>query len=720
MPPRSRKRVVTPVVLQSEHAECGAAALAIVLAHYGRWISVESLRVECGVSRDGSNAASIVQVARRHGLEANGYRTEPPDFTEFGFPCIVHWNFNHFVVLEGQRGKKYFINDPASGRRTVDRTEVEKAFTGVVLAFEKSTDFEPLGKRPNWWRSLKGYLAEVDHQVLLVFLLGLATIVPGMLTPIITRVFIDDVLIDQYTDWLRPLLIGLLVNGLLLGVLAIVQGQMMLILQTRFSVALNSRFMQQALSLPLRFFAQRSAGDLASRPQLITRLGALVSGPLGRACTGWITTFCYLAVMFYYDSALSLGVLVIFLFNVYFLLWQARQLETINQVLVRERTRYSGAAMQSLQMLPEIKAMGGETGLYTKLLGHKARLANQLNKLTASQSLLAGLSTFTKTISTALLLLIGGYRVMGGEMTLGVFVAFQGLMLQFMQPLQQMLTLFGELQETQGTVDKIEDITRYRDRDNIDWDYTKPAEGKLRPSLALDKVTFGYQPLAPPLLEDFDLRVEPGQWVALVGASGSGKSTVARLVARLVDPWSGTVRFGGKDIDTLSSTELRSSLAIVDQKIVLFSGTIAENLSVWDQGLDDDRMVRAAKAAEIHDWITRRPNGFDNRLTENGANLSGGEKARLEIARALATEPTFMVLDEATAALDPITERKVIDNIRASCAGGILITHRIASAAFCDEIIVFDGGKPVQRGTYAELIAEAHGPFADLLAEEAA
>ncbi len=715
-----RKKIVTPVVLQSEHAECGAAALAIVLAHYGRWISVEALRVECGVSRDGSNAASIVQVARRHGLEAKGYRSESPDFTEFGFPCIVHWNFNHFVVIEGQLGNKYFINDPASGRRTVDHTEVEKAFTGVVLAFEKSTDFEPLGKRPNWWRSLRGYLAEVDHQVLLIFLLGLATIIPGMLTPIITRVFIDDVLIDQYTDWLRPLLIGLLVNGVLLGVLTLVQGQMMLILQTRFSVALNSRFMQQAMSLPLRFFAQRSAGDMASRPQLITRLGTLVSGPLGRACTGWITTFCYLAVMFYYDTALSLGVLVIFLFNVCFLLWQARQLETINQMLVRERTRYSGAVMQSLQILPEIKAMGGETGLYTKLLGHKARLTNQLNKLTVSQSLLAGLSTFTRTISTALLLLIGGYRVMDGDMTLGVFVAFQGLMLQFMQPLQQMLTLFGELQETQGNVDKIEDITRYRDRDKVDWDYTKPAAGKLRPSLSLDKVTFGYQPLAPPLLEDFDLSVEPGQWVALVGASGSGKSTVARLVARLVDPWAGTVRFGGRDIDTLSSTELRSSLAIVDQKIVLFTGTIAENLSVWDQGLDDGQMVEAAKAAEIHDWITRRPNGYDNRISENGANLSGGEKARLEIARALATEPTFMVLDEATSALDPITERKVIDNIRARCAGGILITHRIMTAAFCDKIIVFDGGKPVQHGTYAELMAEAHGPFSDLLMEETA
>lgn len=713
----SKKCARTPVVLQSENAECGVIALSIIFSYYGRWVSIESLRIDCGVSRDGNNAASLVKVAQNHGLDAEGISIEDFADVDIDFPCIIHWKFNHFVVLEGIIGDTYYINDPASGRRQITKREFDKAFTGVVIRLKPNKDFQKQGSAPNWFKSLRVYLQDIKSTIALLCLLGLAMVIPGVLMPIMTRIFIDDVL-GHYTSWLRPVLIAILILGLVQALIQLMQSQIMLVLQTRISIALNSRFIQQALEMPLSFFSQRSPAEMASRPVLISRLAQLISGPLGMSAIGFITAGIYLIVMFFFDAWLALGVLGIALINMLCFVWQSWNMQSINQMMVRERTQYAGASMQSLQLLPEIKANGGENILFNKLLGHKAKLLNQSNSLAMRKAFMNTLPAFMHTLSMALLLLIGGQRVMDGHMTIGVFVAFQGLMLQFMAPLQQILMLFNELQEVQGNIDKIEDISKQKKRVNIDWNYSKPEIKRLPPSLTITDLTFGYNPLKDPLLENFNLEVKEGKWIAIVGASGSGKSTIANLISGQHEQWSGTIHFGGKDISTLSSKTLHSSLAVVNQKIVLFNATVTENINMWNSSIDEEYIIEAAKAAQIHHWITHQPNGYDYKISENGNNLSGGEKARIEIARALAPNPSFIILDEATSSLDPLMEKEVLAGVRRHCQGGIIISHRIAAISNCDEILVFKEGQIVQRGTHEQLAKETGETYHQLLVEE--
>lgn len=715
---RHPRRVTTPTILQVESAECGVVCLAAILGFYRRWVSVESLRSDCGVGRDGSNAANLLKAGRLHGLDAKGYRVEGLDFKRFRVPCILHWNFSHFVVLEGAGRNQFHINDPAQGRRTVGKEEFSRSFTGVLLTMEPGEKFEPCGAPPSWISSLAAYFSEVKLMMALVLLLGISLVIPGALIPLFSKIFIDDILIRQFKDWLTPLLCGMVSAGALQAVVTYFQGLMMMTLQTRLSVAMNSRFLQRAMELPLSFHAQRSPGEMAARPQLIDRVAQLVAGPLGMTAIGLMTAMAYFCIMLTYDVMLTLWILLIAVLNIMFFLWQGRQFQTLNQILVREGAQYAGASMQSLQLLPEIKATGAESMLFTQLMGHKAKWINQQNRLTIRRSLLESLPAFLQIATQALLLLIGGQRVMAGNMTLGVLIAFQGLMMQFMMPLQQMLGLFTELQETRGNLDRIEDITRHTDKEQVQWKLPDEPVRPLRPHLQVENLTFGYQPFSPPLFDGFSLEVHPGKWVALVGSSGSGKSTLASLIAGLHKPWKGSIKLGGVEIADIPRHCFRATLAMVDQRIVLFNSSINDNLTMWDTRIDEDQIVDAAKDAAIHDWIIRRQNGYDHKLNENGTNLSGGEKARIEITRAITTRAPFIILDEATAALDSILEQHILETIKKRCTAGIIISHRISAVKACDEIIVFHGGKVAQRGNHETLMTDAQGVYRQLVAEE--
>ncbi len=704
-------------MLQMESSECGVVSLAMVLGYFGRWIPIESLRIDCSVGRDGTNAANILRAGRAHGLNGKGYRLDDCDFDRFDFPVIIHWNYKHFVVLEHIDKDTFTINDPAHGRREISRSEFEAAFTGVVLAFEKGENFKPKGEKPNWFKTLKTYFTGVKPVLLQIILLGLIAIVPGALMPIASKIFVDNILIEKFTHWLPYLLVGMLVVSLIQSALSYFQRYIMLILQTRLSLFHISRYIQNALELPLRFFAQRSSAEMAVRPQLIDSLSGLISGPLGMAVIGWVTALTYMVVMFFYDVKLTLCIVTLALVNSAIFLWQARQFRTLNQVIIKESTQYMGASMQSLQLLGEVKASGTEKQLFEKLVGHKTRWMNQENKLIFCESLLNSLHSFLQVLSTALLLLVGGSQVMKGEMTLGVFIAFQGLMNQFMAPLQQVLGMYAELQEAQGNIDRIEDITGQSEKEPISWGLEQSPFAALRPHLSMNNITFSYESKGEPLLENFNLEVTPGKWVALVGKSGSGKSTLAKLVAGLYKPHSGTITYGGHNLSDIPNDVFSDNLAMVDQEIVLFNSSVADNISFWDRRVTDEKIQKAAKTARIHEWIIRLQNGYDYRIAENGKNISGGEKARIEIARALASDPSFIILDEASAALDPLLEREIIGDIRNQCDAGIIISHRISSIQNCDEIIVFDQGKPVARGTHSELLTNS--VYREMVAEEA-
>ena len=731
VPTPSPKRCRTPSILQVETNECGVVCLAMVLGYYRRWVPIESLREAAGVSRDGSNAARLLQVARHHGLQAKGYSLDQPDFDAIPKPAIMHWRFNHFVVLEGSQGDRFWVNDPAGGRQVLHRREVEEAFTGVLLTFAPAPEFEPAGTPPRWWRSLAQYARDVRGNLSLAAGLGFALVVPGVLMPMLSIVFVDQILVQGFDHWLPAVLGTIGVLALLQWSLTAMQQRVALTLQTRLAVALNSRLLSKSLQLPITFFAQRSPSEMASRGQMVDQLSALIAGPLGRSIIGLATAGVYFLVMLRYDVLLTLCAGLLGALNLAFFVWQVRRVREMNQVLARETNQFAGAQMQTLQLLPEVKTSGLEEQMLGSLVGRKIKWLNENNRLTRQRTLMDALPRFLQVASFAIVLVVGGHRVIAGAMSLGVLIAFQGLIAQFLGPIQQMLQHFTGLQQAQGALDRIEDVFRQPDakpRETppaVDQAETAPPPADRptrtsRPILKLDRVTFGYQRFDPPLLEDFSLELEPGRWVALVGPSGSGKSTVARLLCQLHTPWSGDITLGGRPLDEIPADELRRSLAIVDQNIVLFNATVQDNLTLWNRRIGFEQVTAAADAAHIHDWIINRPQGYDHRIAENGGNLSGGEKARLEIARALAGEPTLLILDEATAALDPAMERNVLREVRRRCAGGIIISHRLSAVADCDEIIVFKNGRPVQRGDHASLMAEPRGLYHQLQAAELA
>jgi len=711
----------TPSLLQVEHTECGVVSLAIVFGYFKKWLSIEHLREACGVSRDGSNAMNLLKYAREQGFDCNGYSLEIEDLQEMSdFPMIIHWKFNHFVVLERIKGKKYGINDPANGRLVVDEKEVDECFTGVVLTLKPNDSFVASGKPPSWAKSLLKYAGEIKLGLFLTAALGFALVVPGALLPILSIIFIDYILIQGFSDWL-PILVGSVgVLALLQFLLNYLQQTITMIFQTRLSIALNSRLLSKSMRLSLAFFSQRSASEIAGRSQLVDQLSALITGPLGKSVIGLMTATIYWLVMLYFDQFLSFVVLGIALLNLVYFSWQIRRVRELNQSITREASLQTGEQLQALQLLPEVKVSGLEKNLLMQLIGRKTKWLNESNRLTIKRAVIESLPTFLRSGSYAIILFYGGHEVIAGNMTFGVLVAFQGLMMQFLSPIQEMLSHFADVQETQGSIDRIDDIFSQPDDEMSLTSSSENSHPRVAyPLLELKNVTFGYQKLEPPLLKDFHLTIEPGKWVAFVGGSGSGKSTVARLVSKLYQPWSGSIELDGVPIGSIDSKEFSKIITFVDQKIVLFNATISENLSMWNSSISFEQLTKAAKLASIHDWIINRPSGYEHKLSEDGANVSGGEKARLEIARALATEPALLILDEATAGLDPETENKVLEAIRQNCAGGIIISHRIEPIKICDEIIVFDQGRIVQRGNHQELISQSGGMYGKLFHLEA-
>lgn len=707
----------TPSFLQVETSECGIVSLAMILGYYDHYVSIESLRVESGLSRDGCDANMIIETARIHGLDAEGYQVDSLDPQSTQFPCLIHWNFNHFLVCEGIEKDRVYINDPANGHRDISLDEFNQSFTGIVIECNPSTSFKKCGERKGSISALKKYLKPVKPLISIIFILGLLSIFPGILMPVLSRVFIDDVLLHHIEHWLYAVMIGLVLVGFLQAVLGFYQAKVMLVLQTRLGVSLNNEFMQKVLSLPLAFFSQRSASEMASRPMMIDRITQLISGPLGLAFVSAFTAFIYFLVMLFYDFVLSFVILAIALSNFSFFLWQTRQFQKLNQIAVKENGQYSGSALQNLQLLPEIKASGAEKYVFSKILGQKIKGLNVEHRIHEKQAIINVLPSWIQYSSTAILLLIGGWRVISGDMTIGVFVAFQGLMQQFLAPFQQVLSLVNELQESQGNIDRLEDVSNHQEKDKVNWSVPELSPKKLMPKLELKNISFGYDKKRP-LLEDFNLEIKEGQWVALVGASGSGKSSLIKLINRLYQPWSGTIKVGGMDLDSIESECLAETMGYVDQNIILFNDTITNNLSLWDSRQEIDSLMNGAKEAEIHDWIIHRPGGYQYKLAENAKNVSGGEKARLELARVLAKKPNLLLLDEATSALDPLLEKEIIENVKEMCPCGIIVTHRLPAIQFCDEIIVFNDGKPVQRGTHEELLKDTNGFYMNLLKED--
>lgn len=704
-----------------EAVECGAACLGIVLAHFDKWVALEELRLACGVSRDGSKASNIVKAARKYGLVPRGMKTEPKALRNLPAPMILHWNFNHFVVLDGFHKGRVHLNDPGSGPRTVSEEELDESFTGVVLTFRTGPGFERSGGKPSFLPALARRLVGSASALVFVLLTGLALVVPQLIAPVFSKVFIDNVLLQDNRLWMSPLLLAMGGAAVILATLNWLQLTYLLRLETRISLAGSSRFLWHVLRLPVDFFNQRYAGDISNRVGINNRVAELLSRDLATHFLAAVLILFFALLMVRYDLLLTtIGITVVSL-NVVALRYVSRRRIDGNRQLQQEQGKLHGVAIGGLRMIETLKATGGESDLFARWSGYQAKVVNIRQDLERYSQFLNSVPTLLTAINTAAILGVGSLRVMGGALTLGELVAFQALMLRFVSPVERLVGLGSKLQLVEGDMNRLDDVLRYPiggDSDEAPDTQPESPSAKLAGHLELRDLAFGYSPLDPPLIEDFQLTLRPGERVALVGGSGSGKSTVARLVTGLYEPWKGEILFDGEPRKSLPAAMLNVSLASVDQSILLFEGTVRENLTLWDRTIPTAEVVAAAKDAAIHDEISVRAGGYDSLVAEGGANWSGGQQQRLEIARALTVRPSILVLDEATSALDPTTEQWIDQSLRRRGCTCLIVAHRLSTIRDADEIVVLERGKIVQRGTHQQLVAEVDSPYHRLISAQ--
>jgi NHLM bacteriocin system ABC transporter peptidase/ATP-binding protein len=712
-------RMITPTVLQMEALECGAASLGIILSHFGRFVPLEKLRVDCGVSRNGSTAGNLAKAARNYGLEVKAYKKEPEQLRELPVPMIVFWNFYHFLVVEGFGKNRVYLNDPASGPRVVDEKTFDESFTGVVLTFKPGPEFKTGGEKPKFLPILLKWLRGYGKSLLFLFLVGLAIIIPGLAIPVFSKIFVDQILIRHSESWIVPLLTGIALTTILHTLLAWIQQRSLIRLEMSLSLKNSAKFLWHVLHLPMAFHTQRPSGEITMRVNINDQVATLLSGQLGNTLLSLFIIVFYAALMFYYSVPLSLMAISVSLVNLLALRYISRKRVDSNQKLLQDNGRMFGLSSSGIQMIESLKASASESDFFGRWAGYQAKLLNIQQRLGLLTQSLQVIPIVLTSLSTLIILVMGAGYIMDGILTVGTFVAFQSLMNSFNQPIVSLVNLGSSLQDVQGGLKRIEDVYNYPSVHPDLLHAVAPATGKkvkLEGYVELRNITFGYSLLEPPLIIGFSLSLRPGSRVAIVGRTGCGKSTMANLVGGLYEPWQGEILLDGKRRDEIPKATLHNSIAMVDQNLFLFEGSVKENITFWDETIAEKDVIQAAKDACIHEDIAARPGAYESEVTENGRNFSGGEQQRIEIARALAAKPSILILDEATSALDALTEQMIDSNIRKSGATCLIIAHRLSTIRDCDEIIVMDRGVIVQRGTHRELM-EQKGLYNELIRE---
>lgn len=709
----------SPTVMQLEAVECGAASLAMVLAGYQKYVPLEELRIACGVSRNGSKASNVAKAARAYGLQARGVQLGSTGLAKLNPPAVLFWEFNHFVVFDGIRtrfGRQTVqLNDPAQGRRTVSMDDFDASFTGVALVFQPGPNFRRGGRKPGVFGVLPARLSGTVGVLLIAVLASLLLVVVEAVMPAFTRAYVDTVVFGADASVL-PVLAGLMAAtiGLTMALTALAQAsflQAWIVSSTKSSAG----FFRHLLKLPLTFFSQRNPADLSQRLASNDSVAQTLTRDLSTMVINLVVVSLYAVLLWTYDPKLTVIGLAIALLNVVALRVVTRARANGVTKLRADLARLTSTSYSGIQLIETMKATGAEAGFFRRWAGQHATTLYSQQQLGVPVLALAVVPPTLAAFNAALILYLGGLRAIDGAMSIGLLLVFQTLITAFTTPIADLTRSAGNIQDFAADLARLKDVEAFPT--DTAYDQSDPGRAhRLDGYLTLDNLTFGYSRFEDPVLRNFSLAVGPGQQVALVGGSGSGKSTVSRLVSGLFQPWTGEIRIDGQHRGEVSRLALADSVAFVDQEIFLFEGTIRDNVALWDPSIPDEDVVAALKDALLYDVVSARPGGIYGKVAQDGRNFSGGQRQRLEIARAIARNPSVLVLDEATSALDADTERLISDNLRRRGCACLVIAHRLSTVRHSDEIVVLERGQVVERGRHDDLLL-AGGAYATLVRE---
>ncbi|MDD2596022.1 MAG: NHLP family bacteriocin export ABC transporter peptidase/permease/ATPase subunit [Bacteroidales bacterium] len=706
-----------PVVMQMEALECGAASLCMILAYYGKWVSLEQMREDCGVSRDGSNAKNILQAARNYGMEAKGYRFETDEVAQINFPCIIHWNLKHYVVLCGFRNGRAIINDPAKGNISVSMCEFDISFTGIALIFSPTGNFQQGGSKRSIFKFARERLRGAAVPISFIMLAGLITAIIGVANPAIGKVFVDEVFGGRNPEWAAPLIWVLVVLFAIYLTVSLLSAIYLLKIRGKMAITSSTSFFWHLIRLPINFFSQRYPGDLVLRQESNETIPQTLISSLAPVLVNFLMVVIFVVVMLEYNVVLTLIAVSSALLNIFLYSLISKKRVNITRQQMINRGNLSSVTVSGIEMIETIKSAGAEDAYFERWAGIHALENNANVRYMRINYLLGAVPGLVQQLMGAAILIIGALLIMRGEFTIGSLFAFQGFMTSMMTPFSALVGMGQNLQEMRTSMERVEDVMKYRPDVEVNFTSTEGHKNKLRGEVELKNVTFGYSRLGEPTVKDISIKVERGSKIAIVGGSGSGKSTIAKLICGLYKPWSGEILFDGKPRESYPREVMTGSIGVVDQNIIMFEGTVADNIKMWDESIKDFEMILAARDAQIHNEIVKRNGGFECEMLEGGKNFSGGQCQRIEIARVLAQDPTIMILDEATNSLDSITEHNVVEFVADRGITTIVVAHRLSTIRDCSCIIVLDNGEIVERGRHEDLM-KMNGLYTKLVTSE--
>ncbi len=698
--------VEVPTILQAEIMESGAAALAMVLAFYGCWVPLEKLRQECGISRDGSKIENILKAAQKYKCSAEIHEGNVENLKGQNFPLIAAFKNSRFVVVEDFSENEVRINNPERGQEFISLEKFKDSYDEKFIALKPSADFQKMGQPYDVGSAVVAKLIEDKNAMIFIFLLGLCMILPGLALPVFQQIFLDEILTLKHVDWAGNLFVAMLIAFALTAIMNWVRAAILTNWQKKLTLADSNKFFWHVLKLPLAFFQQRYSADIAARIQFNEINARVLSGFAAPASLDVFIAIFYLLLLLQYSISMTIIGLLASFVNIGLIMYLRQRLTDFEMRIQKDKGRSFGVIMNGLSTIESVKANGTEMDLFAQWAGYHASITSASQEKQFFTAKVKFLPQLLTSITGALIMTVGGFSIMEGVMTAGIYVAFTNLLAKCQEPLQKLLLFNSTLRYTEMRMRNLDDVLRYPvdDLNYPEKQDIKFSGFRLSGEVTLKNISFGYNPLDPPLIENFNMHLEPGHCVAIIGVSGSGKSTLAKIIVGLYEEWSGEILFDGVKRREISRAVIVNSLSSVDQDIFQITGTVRENISLFDNSISKEDVIRAAKDACIHDDIIKLSGNYEAEVAEGGVNFSGGQRQRLEIARALANNPSILILDEATSALDPLTEQKCLENIRRRGCTCIIIAHRLSTIRDADEIIVLNRGKVVERGTHRDMI----------------